>query len=210
LDIGSYYTPGFAALCDRRRFFPGQPYVGCDIRPGPGVDRIEDAEHLSFADQSLRSVLLLETLEHVPRPQRVVSEVQRVLHPEGVALVSVPFDYRIHGWPTDFWRFTAAGLNAMLSGFPQRAVCAVGPQLRPSQVFAVVASRRPSFEREAARWRREVDEAFRRHRWRHALKVLEERGRDFMGLLLGRAAIGVAHYDPRQAGGYRAGDDMHV
>ena len=40
LDIGSYHQPGYEKWCDRRVLFPGLEYVGCDIRPGPGVDRI--------------------------------------------------------------------------------------------------------------------------------------------------------------------------
>ena len=72
LDIGAYYTPEYAALCDRRTLVHARPYVGCAVRPGPGVDLIEDAEHLTFPDRSLGSVLMLETLEHLPYPRRAV------------------------------------------------------------------------------------------------------------------------------------------
>ena len=145
LDIGAYYTPEYAALCDRRTIIHARPYVGCDIRPGPGVDRIEDAEHLSFPDRSFGSLLLLETLEHLPYPHRAVSEAKRVLADDGVMLVSVPFNYRLHGFPTDYWRFTASGLYTLLEEFPRKAVFAIGPRLMPSTIFAVVATRRGDF-----------------------------------------------------------------
>lgn len=203
LDIGAYYTPEYAALCDRRTLVHARPYVGCDIRPGPGVDRIEDAEHLTFPDRSFGSVLMLETLEHLPYPQRAVSEGKRVLADDGVMLVSVPFDYRLHGFPTDYRRFTASGLYTLLEEFPQKTVFAIGPHLMPSTVFAIVATSRGDFEKCEQRLKTTLVQAFRRHKRRHALKVLEERGRDFFGLLLGRARIGVAFFDPGQPGGYR-------
>jgi SAM-dependent methyltransferase len=203
LDIGAYYTEEFAALCNRRALLPARPYIGCDIRPGPGVDRIEDAERLSFPDRSFGSVLLLETLEHLPHPDRAVAEAKRILMEDGVMLVSVPFNYRLHGFPTDYWRFTASGLYTLLDGFPQKTVFAIGPRVTPSTVFAVVALQRDGFDQCAQRLQMTLPESFRRHRHRHVLKGLEERGREFLGLLLGRSHTGVAFFDPGQSGGYR-------
>jgi SAM-dependent methyltransferase len=203
LDIGAYYPEGYAALCDRRPMFPGRTYVGCDIRYGPGVDRIEDAEHLTFPDRSVGSVLILETLEHIPHPQRVVAEAKRVLTDDGMMLVSVPFNYRLHGFPTDYWRFTASGLYTLLAEFPRKTVFAIGPHLMPSTVFAVVATHREQFEQGEQRLHTALREAFRQHKRRHTLKVLEERSRDLLGLLLGRARVGIAFYNPSQQGGYR-------
>ena len=45
-------------------------------------------------------------LEQVNDPTRVMSEISRVLRPAGVLLLGVPFLYRIHSPPNDFWRFT--------------------------------------------------------------------------------------------------------
>lgn len=203
LDIGAYYPKDYATLCDRRPMFPGRTYVGCDIRSGLGVDRIEDAEQLTFPDRSFGSVLLLETLEHIPHPHRAVAEAKRVLTDESVMLVSVPFNYRLHGFPTDYWRFTASGLYTLLEEFPRKTVFAIGPHLMPSTVFAIVATGREQFEQCEQRLHVSLLEAFRHHKRRHGFKVLEERSRDLVGLLLGRARNGIAFYDPNQRGGYR-------
>jgi hypothetical protein len=79
LEVGSCYPAGYEKLCDRRAFFPGLEYVGCDLRRGCGVDRVEDAPYLSFSDGSFGAVILLEILEHVPKPELALSEAKRVL-----------------------------------------------------------------------------------------------------------------------------------
>ena len=202
LDVGSYYTQEYAELCDRRSLFPSRPYVGCDIRPGPGVDRIERVEHLSFPDESFGAVLLLETLEHVAQPERALSEVRRVLAPNGLLLISVPFNYRLHGFPTDYWRFTASGLHTRLEQFDQRCVFAIGPRVMPSTVFAVAAKHAEHFAEREGVLHAQLELAMRSHRRRHALKVIEERSRDLLGLLFGRAQIEVAFFGPDAGGGY--------
>ena len=39
LEIGSYQVAGQQAVANLRPLFVGRPYVGIDVRPGPGVDR---------------------------------------------------------------------------------------------------------------------------------------------------------------------------
>jgi SAM-dependent methyltransferase len=203
LDIGSYYPSSYAKLCDRRHMFPGRTYIGCDIRRGPGVDCIGDAEHLSFADRSVGCVMLLETLEHLAYPHRALAEARRVLTDDGLMLVSVPFSYPLHGFPTDYWRFTASGLYTILEDFPNKVVFAIGPHVMPSTVFAVVSRGNTRLRRGEQQLQSILTTAFRRHRWRHDAKVLEERCRDLLGLLLGRARVGINFFNPGQGGGYR-------
>jgi SAM-dependent methyltransferase len=212
LDIGSRYEPGYEGVCDRRALFPGRQFIGCDLRSGSGVDRIENAERLSFADASLGTVLILETMEHLPNPERAVSEAHRVLADDGVLLVSVPFNYRLHGFPTDYWRFTASGLHGMLTEFPQSLVFAVGPRVKPDTVFAVARKRNtPSFRFERERFRALLASSKSLQR-RLFFTALQDRTRDFFGLLLGRADVGVAYYDPSEPGGYvfEVGQRQHI
>src|SRR5262245_36281001 len=139
LDIGSLYLPGYE-WCNLRPAFPGRDYIGCDMRFGLGVDRIEDAHQLSFADASVGTVLMFEILEHLPRPHAAVGEAWRVLQDGGYLAISVPFNYRLHGFPTDYWRFTASGVYTLLEEFPDKVVFAVGPQLKPAFIFAVATT----------------------------------------------------------------------
>ncbi len=38
VEIGSLQVPGQEGFADLRPLFPGRCYVGCDLRPGPGVE----------------------------------------------------------------------------------------------------------------------------------------------------------------------------
>jgi SAM-dependent methyltransferase len=203
VELGSYYMPGYESLSDLRPYFPGRQYIGCDIRRGNGVDRIEDAHHLSFADASVGTLLEFELLEHLPDPRLAVSEAYRVLDEHGLLAISVPFTYRLHGFPSDYWRFTASGVYQLLSDFPDKLVCAIGPRLKPAFIFAVASkSASPEFTKRKALFEQRSVEVFRESRLRGFVSVTKERGRDFFGHLLGRSDLSVRFYDGSTAGGY--------
>lgn len=203
VEIGSHYMPGMDALCNLRPLFGNREFVGCDIRTGHGVDRIEDAHRLSFASGTVGTVLMFELLEHLPHPAGAVDEAFRVLRPDGLLAVSVPFTYRLHGFPTDYWRFTASGVDRLLARFPSRVVVAVGPRLKPGFIFAV-ASRAPAedFAARRERFLAIAETRLRRTRLRGYFSLLKERARDLLGLLLGRAEVQMTVFDPTAAGGY--------
>lgn len=56
-----------------------------------------DLMHLPFADHSFDSVICLEVLEHTLDPDRVLSELRRVLCPGGVFLLSTPSYMNVAG-----------------------------------------------------------------------------------------------------------------
>ena len=45
-EVGSYQVEGQEGYANLRHLFPGQDDVGCDMRPGPGRDRVEDVTAL--------------------------------------------------------------------------------------------------------------------------------------------------------------------
>jgi SAM-dependent methyltransferase len=195
--------PGYGALCDLRSFFPESEYIGCDIREGLGVDRIEDAESLTFADATAGTVLLLEILEHLPHPEKALAEAHRVLREDGLLIVSVPFECRLHGFPSDYWRFTASGIHTLLSGFPEKVIFSLGPEAKPAFIFAVAGKAASArFTKGKGRFEPLVRETFAKTQLRGRISVLKERGRDFLGLLLGRAKLSVAFFDTKAPGGY--------
>lgn len=197
VEIGSLYLPGYESLSDLRPFFANREYVGCDIRRGLGVDRLEDAHALSFDNGSVGTVLLFEILEHLPRPNVAISEARRVLSENGILALSVPFQYRLHGFPSDYWRFTASGVDVLLADFPQRTILSVGPRDKPAFVFAVAAkSAGGTFAERSGLFTIAVKAAYRRTLLRGHVSALKERGRDLLGLLMGRAHVGVWVFDP--------------
>lgn len=56
-----------------------------------------DARDLKFPDNSFDMVFSFHTLEHVPEPRRVLSEMGRVLQPGGIFLVGTPNKARLLG-----------------------------------------------------------------------------------------------------------------
>src|SRR5205823_648837 len=117
LEIGSYLVPGQEEIADLRALFADKDYLGIDVRPGPGVDQVADVEALPFGDASVGTVIAMNTFEHVPRFWRGFEEVYRVLRPDGALLVSCPFYFHIHNYPSDYWRFTPEALGLLLHNY---------------------------------------------------------------------------------------------
>lgn len=127
---------------DLRVVFPGKRFIGTDIRPGPGVDRVEDLRSLSFGDGEVGTALCLDTLEHCEDPLGACREMHRVLRPGGVCAVASVMFFPIHGYPYDYWRFTPDGLRLLLGGFDSVWAQGVGHPLLPTHVVGVAAKAR--------------------------------------------------------------------
>ena len=69
---------------------------------------IEPGAPFPMVDDSFDYVICLNTLEHIYDARGVVDEILRVLKPGGTAYVSVPFMFRIHAHPDDFFRGTSS------------------------------------------------------------------------------------------------------
>ncbi len=116
-EFGSYQVEGQVDYADLRSLFRGKDYVGCDMRPGPGVDRVEDVSAITLHDGAAGTVLCIETFEHVLEVRRAFDEVYRILKPGGMFLITSPLNFRIHGYPDDYWRMTPNCLRKMLAPY---------------------------------------------------------------------------------------------
>lgn len=136
-EFGSYLVEGQQSRGDLRPFFPGLDYVGCDMRPGPGVDRIEDLGALTLADGSAGAIICVDTLEHVFEARRAVEEMLRALAPGGVILLAAPMDFRLHDYPSDYWRLTPSCIDRLLSPLELTLVGSQGVESYPHTVFGI-------------------------------------------------------------------------
>jgi SAM-dependent methyltransferase len=136
-EFGSYIVPGQEGIGDLRSLFPQRNYVGCDMREGPGVDRVEDLGQLTIASDSLPMILCVETLEHVFELRRAVDELMRVLAPGGLLAISVPFNHRLHNHPDDYWRISPSCLQRLLAPLAATVVGWQGVDKFPHSVFAL-------------------------------------------------------------------------
>jgi SAM-dependent methyltransferase len=64
----------------------------------PAKLKIMDARQLEFPDASFDLVYSFHALEHIPEPQRVVTEMARVLRPDSAYLIGTPNKNRLLGY----------------------------------------------------------------------------------------------------------------
>jgi SAM-dependent methyltransferase len=66
-----------------------------------------------FRDGIFDLIISTWVIEHVVNPQIFFREAFRLLKPNGAIVCAVPFIYRKHGSPVDYWRFTDTALLAL-------------------------------------------------------------------------------------------------
>ena len=91
--------------------------VSLDIYDSKYVDIIADAHMIPFDDDYFDLVIIQAVLEHVINPQRVVSEIWRVLFSDGIVYAETPFMQQIHEGPYDFTRFSDSGHRYLFRNF---------------------------------------------------------------------------------------------
>ena len=113
--------PGGGLLCDVgagaeasvvAAAWPGRR-LALDVVPGAGLDAIADGHALPLRDDTVAAVLLMEVLEHVSDPARLLRECARVLLPGGHVCVTAPQYHITHNHPGDYFRYTRQGLEAL-------------------------------------------------------------------------------------------------
>lgn len=134
-EIGSYRVAGQEEFADLRPFFPGKRYVGCDMRPGPGVDQVEDVHCLRIKSRSVGTALIFDTLEHVEDVHLAMDEIYRILKPGGMVIMSSVMNFPLHDYPSDYWRFTPKAFELLLKPFSHYEVEFDGDPAFPEGVY---------------------------------------------------------------------------
>jgi SAM-dependent methyltransferase len=99
-------------------------YIGVDIAVS-GHDHKEkgkeskmdicyDGKTLPFQNNHFDAVVCFEVFEHVFNIDDAISEIKRVLKPNGQLLLSIPFAWDEHEVPYDFARYTSYGIRHIL------------------------------------------------------------------------------------------------
>jgi SAM-dependent methyltransferase len=110
LDVGcglKPYEPLFA------RFVSS--YVGVDPFENPRAELKGAIEDLPVEDGAFDVVLCVQVLEHCLDPAQGVRELRRVTAPGGKVLASTHGVMPYHPAPTDYWRWTHAGLAKLFT-----------------------------------------------------------------------------------------------
>lgn len=77
-------------------------------------NEVDLSKKLPFKESSVDTILLPDVLEHLSNPQLLLSESQRILRTNGHILIFVPFLYRLHEQPRDYFRYTEHALTNLI------------------------------------------------------------------------------------------------
>lgn len=100
---------------DRRLIYGPPMALGVDMQPGDGVDVVcnfEDDLPTAWLGH-FAHIECISVLEHAKRPWLLAANIQRALCDGGTLHVQAPFVWRIHGYPSDYWRFTIDGIREL-------------------------------------------------------------------------------------------------
>ena len=93
---------------------PHPDIINVDIFYYKGVDLVANAEELPLPTGCVDAIVCESLLEHVPRPEKIVEEMYRVLKPGGGIYIVIPFVYPFHASPNDFQRWSVTGLRELI------------------------------------------------------------------------------------------------
>ena len=113
LDIGGRDRSGH----DRSRDFRFAEYVVLDILPGENVNVVADAHVLAshFPADHFDAIVSIAVFEHLMMPWTVVTQMNQVLKPGGIALINTHQTLGMHDMPWDYWRFSDMAWDALFN-----------------------------------------------------------------------------------------------
>lgn len=114
LEVGSKQYGSTTSLRDLYT----DEYVGVDMEEGLGVDVVVDLSRTigPLQEGHFGLVICSSVLEHVDLPYAMADNLVRLLKPGGRLYISVPWVWRYHAYPDDYWRFSWRGIQML---FPE-------------------------------------------------------------------------------------------
>lgn len=140
LDIGCGYRSNEPEVCSEEL----KDFYTLDIDVTVQPNFVENAENMrSIPSETFSSVICTEVLEHTKNPTLVCQEIHRILKASGSLVLTVPFWVPIHRKRNqeDYWRFTPAGVEALLNGngFVLELMETKGEKSSPEGIFVVAS-----------------------------------------------------------------------
>jgi SAM-dependent methyltransferase len=111
LDVGGGEAPYRTLLFDRVSRYVVLEVDWCRVSRQPGVEYVVGSGTTPvFAESSFEAIVLTQVLEHVADPFLLVENCAMWLKSNGALFVSVPQYWHVHGWPSDYFRYTKYGI----------------------------------------------------------------------------------------------------
>lgn len=118
----------------------GVEWVKSDMEPGLDVDLVADAHELTetIEASSFDAYVAVSVFEHLRRPWLAADSAWDVLRPGGLAFVCTHQTFPLHGYPFDYFRFSAealagifddAGFEILAGGYTYPATITPPPEV---------------------------------------------------------------------------------
>lgn len=124
IDLGGDRRSGYHELLRG-----AERFETVNIAGEPAPDHAFDLEKpFELGSASYDTVLALNIMEHIYNHEQFLSECRRVLKPEGMLVLAVPFLMQVHPSPKDYYRYTEQALRALCekAGLQNVRVTAIG------------------------------------------------------------------------------------
>ena len=108
LEVGT----AFGASHSIRESAKASTHIGLDMQEGKYVDIVHNLNE-PIRISPVDAVFCFSVLEHCNKPWLVSENISNALKTGGLLLLSVPFQWKIHGYPNDYWRFTPNGIKEL-------------------------------------------------------------------------------------------------
>ena len=91
--------------------------VGIDLQDGESVDIVHDLNSpLQGYEGEFEHVHCCSVMEHTTHPWIVAENITRLMQPGATLFLTVPFVWRVHNYPGDYYRFTRDGVIHLFPG----------------------------------------------------------------------------------------------
>jgi SAM-dependent methyltransferase len=118
LEVGA---KDYGSTVSFRDLYRGE-YLGVDLEAGKGVDQVVDlgAGLGGLPESHFALAICCSVLEHTPTPWVMAETLTRLLRPGGALYISVPWVWRYHAYPDDYFRFSPRAVQSLFPRFAWR------------------------------------------------------------------------------------------
>lgn len=116
LEIGS---KDYGSTASYRAFYTVNEYIGVDLAEGKNVDLVLDLtkETGPLRPNHFSLGICCSVLEHVRKPWLMAENISSLIKPSGTIYISVPWVWRFHAYPDDYYRFSHRGVAELFPEF---------------------------------------------------------------------------------------------
>jgi SAM-dependent methyltransferase len=137
LELGTKRSvPGRSTM--HRDWVPhASEFLGTDVEDGADVDIVADAHRLSAAvgEERFDVILSCSTFEHLKYPTLAAHEIMKSLKVGGVLYVQTHQSFPLHGYPSDYFRFSQEALASLFGTTMGLEIVATNNDF-PAQIFS--------------------------------------------------------------------------